>query len=63
MLLVTAMFSVLMAAFAGMLRVHDGSLSTHPGLFRLMAIISPLAVLIAVSLWHSASQWLKRRGR
>ena len=61
LLLVTAMFSVLAAALGGMLRAHSGELSTHPGVFRLMAIASPLAVLIVVSLWYSAAQWFKRR--
>ncbi len=59
--LVTAMVSVLAAALGGMLRAHSGRLSMHPGVFRLMAIVSPLAVLIVVSLWYSAVQWFKRR--
>jgi len=59
--LVTAMISVLAASFAGMLRAHRGQLSVHPGVFRLMAIASPLAVLIVVSLWYAAVKWLKSR--
>ncbi|MBN2473203.1 MAG: hypothetical protein JXB62_01245 [Pirellulales bacterium] len=63
LLLVTVMVSVLAAAFGGMLRAHAGSLSTPPGVYRLMAVVSPLAVLIVVSLWYSAVRWFKRRGR
>ncbi len=58
---ITAMVSVLAAAFGGMWRAHSGDLDINPNLFRLMAISAPLGVLILVSLLHSATQWFKRR--
>ncbi len=61
MLGITAMVSVLAAAFGGMWRAHGGDLDVNPNLFRLMAILSPLGMLILVSLFHASTQWLKRR--
>lgn len=56
MLLVTALVSVLAAAWAGLVR-EDARYQ-----YFAMAVASPLAVLVVISLLRSAVRWLSRTG-
>jgi len=62
LLLVTALFSILSASLAGMLRGSFDS-SMPPGFFILMAAAAPVGVAILISLFHAAVSLLKRRRR
>ncbi|OHB69878.1 MAG: hypothetical protein A2V70_02320 [Planctomycetes bacterium RBG_13_63_9] len=60
--LLTALLSVLAAAFAGMLRSSLDS-SMQPGFFVIMAAAAPLAAIIVISLCRATVRWLGRRRR
>lgn len=60
LLLVTALFSVLAAALAGMIRGRFYT-SMPPGFFELMAAAAPMAAVVVVSLFRAAVQWFRRR--
>ena len=61
MLLVMAMFSVLAAAWAGMLHRGSATASSPPGFFVLMAVAAPLGLLIVLSLLRAVLRRSKRR--
>jgi len=61
LLLITTLFAVLAAAFAGMLHRRAGRSSMPPGFFVLMAVAAPVAVLIVLSLVRAIVRWLQGR--
>jgi len=61
LLLITTLFAVLAAAFAGMLDRRAGRSSMPPGFFVLMAVAAPVAVLIVLSLVRAIVHWLQGR--
>jgi hypothetical protein len=61
LLWVTALWSVLCGAFAGLRQGHVGTSRLPHGFFVLMAVAAPLAIMIAVGLVLSLRRWLDRR--
>ena len=56
MLLVMVLVSVLSATFAGLWHRHQGEATMRPGLFVVMAIAAPVALMMLASLWRAVTR-------
>ena len=61
MLLIMLLFSVLAAAWAGMLHRSQGNSTMRPGFFVLMAIAAPMGLMILAGLFHAVVKYFKQR--